>query len=345
MERLPLEVQTLYAELVDQLTALEAGRSLGSVPGSFVTKTVKGHQYYYFQHVDTAGAKRQVYLGRRDDVLDALAERFTEQRADSEPDHKSVRRLAALARTGGAGTTDAASARVLKGLADAGVFRLGGVLVGTHAFIVIGGLLGVRWEGAGMRTQDVDLAAPRVLEVAASNTSLDLPGTIDSLEMGFLPVPGLDAASPSTSFKVRGQALRVDLLTPARASGGKPVMIRRFNAAAQPLRYLDYLIEQPVRAAVISGDPVLVFVPSPARFALHKLVLASDRPATTASKRSKDLAQAGQLLEVLIADREADVVLAWEALRKRGVSWAKRVRKQAENLPAEVAERLEDVLG
>ena len=29
MERLPLETRTLYAELMDQLTALEAGRSLG----------------------------------------------------------------------------------------------------------------------------------------------------------------------------------------------------------------------------------------------------------------------------------------------------------------------------
>ena len=30
--------------------------------------------------------------------------------------------------------------------------------------------------------------------------------------MGFLPVPGLDPKSPTTSFKVRGQSLRVDLL-------------------------------------------------------------------------------------------------------------------------------------
>ena len=318
MERLPLEIQTVYAELVDQLTALEAGRAFGSTPGSFVTKTVKGQQYYYFQYVDASGVKRQIYLGRRDHTLDALVARFSEQRAALAPQYRSVQRLAVLARTGGAGATDAPSARVLTGLADAGFFRSGGVLVGTHAFIVLGNLLGVRWESAGMRTQDVDLAAARVLEVATADTPMDLPGVIDSLEMGFLPVPGLDAESPSTSFKVRGQALRVDLLTPARATAHKPVMIRRFAAAAQPLEYLDYLIEHPVRAATVSGDPALVFVPEPARYALHKLIVASDRPAATATKRAKDLTQAGQLLEVLLADREADVVLAWETLRERG---------------------------
>ncbi len=340
MDRLPLEVQTLYAELVDQLSALEAGRALGSAPGSFVTKIVKGQEYCYFQHVDASGRKRQVYLGRRDDALDSLAARYAEHRADLAPDHESIQRLGALLRAGGAGVTDPASARVLKGLADARVFRSGGVLVGTHAFIVIGNLLGVRWTGAGMRTQDVDLAAPRLLEVVAAETPLDLPGAIESLEMGFLPVPGLDPASPSTSFKVRGQSLRVDVLTPARTAAQKPVMIRRFAAAAQPLKYLDYLIEHPVRAAVVGSDPALVFVPDPARFALHKLLVASDRPATETTKRAKDVVQAGQLLDALLEDRPADVALAWGALQERAASWAKKARAQAARLPAVVGERL-----
>ncbi len=58
MERLPLETRTLYAELMDQLTALEAGRSLGSVPGTFVRKIIKGRTYLYFQHSEPGGTKR-----------------------------------------------------------------------------------------------------------------------------------------------------------------------------------------------------------------------------------------------------------------------------------------------
>ena len=45
MERMPLEVQSLYTELLDRLSAIEARRSIGHVPGTFVTKKVKGDAY------------------------------------------------------------------------------------------------------------------------------------------------------------------------------------------------------------------------------------------------------------------------------------------------------------
>ena len=46
MQKLPLETQTLYAEMMEQLIALEAQRSIGHVPGCFATKQVKGVSYY-----------------------------------------------------------------------------------------------------------------------------------------------------------------------------------------------------------------------------------------------------------------------------------------------------------
>ena len=45
MTRQPLEIQTLYAELTEQLTALEARRSIGSISGCFVKKDIKGESY------------------------------------------------------------------------------------------------------------------------------------------------------------------------------------------------------------------------------------------------------------------------------------------------------------
>jgi hypothetical protein len=345
VRRLPLEVLTLYSELVEQASALDAARTLGSTSGVFVTKRVKGNEYYYFQYADAAGARHQDFLGRRDDVLDEMAARHAQNKQATEADRESVARLGASLRALGAAATDASSAKVIKALADAGLFRSGAVLVGTHAFIVMGNVLGVSWTGAGMMTQDVDLAAPRVLEVAASGPSESLPTVIDSLEMGFLPVPGLDRKSPSTSFKVRGKALRVDLLTPAPARPKGPIEIPRFAAAAEPLRYLDYLIESPVRAVVVSGDPTLVFVPDPARFALHKLITASARPAAETGKQAKDRVQAGQLLEVLLEDRPGDVALAAEALVARGAGWVKRVRGQLRYLSPDVAEAVSGLLG
>src|SRR4029077_13925156 len=105
----------------------------------------------------------------------------------------------------------------------------------------------VRWQ-SGLRTEDIGLLAGPVLEVAIDQVDADLPGTLASLNMGFLPVPKLDPRNPETSFQVRGKTLRVDLITPARGRrDGKPILIPRLKAAAQPLEFLDYLLEAPVQ--------------------------------------------------------------------------------------------------
>lgn len=98
----------------------------------------------------------------------------------------------------------------------AGVLRPGSarpVLIGTHAFNALGNLLGVRWS-TQMQTQDRDLAADTDVDLAIPPNMPTLGSALEQLEMGFLPVPALDPRAPSTAFKVRGQSLRVDLLTP-----------------------------------------------------------------------------------------------------------------------------------
>jgi hypothetical protein len=250
---------------------------------------------------------------------------------DVAPDLERVRRLAAQVRAGGATMTDAPSARVIRALADAGIFAAGGVLVGTHAFISLGNLLGMRWSSGSLRTQDVDLAraSESDIDVAVPDAELDVPEVLDSLKMGFVPVPPLDPKQPSTSFKVRGQSLRVDLLCPKRGRGPETeaIFLPRFNAAAQPLEYLDYLLDAPERALIVNGGAVLVNVPAPARFALHKLLVAQLRPAAMQGKAAKDLAQASDVLEALIEDRPGDLELAWSALAGRGARWDKAGRR------------------
>jgi hypothetical protein len=210
------------------------------------------------------------------------------------------------------------------------VFRLGGVLVGTHAFVVLGNLLGVRWASAGLRTEDVDIASERRLALAVPAIRADVPKILESLEMGFLPVPGLSPHEPSTSFKVRGRALRVDLLTPRVRGETRPVPIARFAAAAQPLPYLQYLLEEPQAAAVVGGSGVLVNVPPAARFALHKLLVARSRSVTMQPKSGKDLRQAASVILALAEDRPGDLHHAWTALVKHG--WAKTIRSGLEAL-------------
>jgi hypothetical protein len=318
--RLPLETQTLYAELLEHLLSVQARRSVGRLKGSFTEKRIKGEVYLYFQASQPGGTTRQFYLGRKDARMERLMERFERDRADGSADVERVRRLSAQLRAGGATTTDAPSARVIHALADGGVFEAGGALVGTHAFVALGNMLGARWGTGALRTQDIDIGrlTERDIDVAVPDVAADVPSVLESLKMGFLPVPALDPRHPSTSFKVRGQALRLDLLCPQRGESDAPVFIERFNAAAQPLPYLDYLLESPERVLVLDADAALVSVPAPARFALHKLLVAPLRPAAMRAKAEKDVAQAIDVVEVLIEDRPGDLGLAWQALIGRG---------------------------
>ena len=51
-----------------------------------------------------------------------------------------------------------------------------------------------------------------------------------------------------------------------------------------PLRFLDYLIEHPAQAVLLTGSGLLVHVPDPARFAFHKLWIAKRRPVSEQAK-------------------------------------------------------------
>ena len=324
MERLPIGTQTLYAELMELLLASEAHRSIGRLPGCFTTKIIKGETYYYFQYSAAGDGIKQVYIGKKSPVLDKVAKGFINEREVLKADIEHMQRLCAQLRIGGALVTDAASVRVLKALAESGVFRQDGVLVGTHAFATIGNLLGVRWLGAAIKTQDIDIARERDLRLAVPRIHADVPAALERLELGFLPVPTLNPKNPSTSFKVRGKALRVDILTPQRKEESGTVFIPLLNAAAQPLRFLDYLIENPEWGAVVDGGGVLVKVPNPARFAFHKLIVSCSRDLTSQDKALKDVMQAAQVFSVLADDRPGDLLLAWDEIKKRGRGWVKR---------------------
>ena len=89
--------------------------------------------------------------------------------------------------------------KVIRRLAEYGFFQAGGVLIGTHAFLAYGNMLGVHW-GDSSRTQicilcscgkSVSLALPSNIEVQTHDA-------IQSLEMGFLPVSGLSSKTGGT---------------------------------------------------------------------------------------------------------------------------------------------------
>jgi hypothetical protein len=312
ISRLPETVLTLYAELLDQLRGAEL-----SAPGSYVSKQIRGATYWYFQTAE-GGRKRQQYLGRESAEILETIERASESRAATRADEQRRRELVAMLAAGGMHRESAAVSSVLKMLDNAGVFRSGGVLVGTQAFTCYANMLGVRFEAQSLRTADIDIGHdPAILLAWTADTS---PNVLDELRRvePFFAVPGFDAREPSTSFKVRGRDLRVDFLAPASSRvQTKPVRLPHLNIAAQPLAGLDYLLDGSIAAAVVGGGGVLVHVPQPGRFALHKLWVSQQRPASEQAKVRKDLRQADQLIELLSQDRPQDLESAVAALRHR----------------------------
>lgn len=307
-ERLSESTLTLYAELLDQCLAA-AGES---ATGSYVSKTINGTTYWYHQQSLGTGRKQQAYLGRETpELLETIS-----RRREARSDEKRRRELVDMLVAGGMVREQAAIGHVLRTLADAGVFRSGGTLVGTLAFGCYANMLGVRFEQQSLRTADIDIAHdPTVALAVAREPALDLPDRLRAIEPRFFAVPGLDPREPSTSMKVRGRDLRIAFVTTTgRRRSLQPVAIPHLGIAAAPLRGIDYLIGETTRAVVLADGGVRVNVPTPGRFALHKLWLARERNVAEQAKARKDLRQAEQLLEVLASDRPDELTRAWTGL-------------------------------
>jgi hypothetical protein len=327
ISRLAETTLTLYAELLDQLRGAES-----SMPGSFVSKQIRGNTYWYFQTTE-GGRKRQRYIGRESPEVLEKMRNASETRSAAVADEQRRRELVAMLDAGGMLREPATVTAVLRILDQAGVFRSGGVLVGTQAFGCYANMLGVRFESQSLRTADIDVGHdPMVLLAWSGEEATSVLDELRRVDPAFFAVPGIDSREPSTSFKVRGRDLRVDFLTPAGSrSATKPVLLPRLNVAAQPLAGLDYLLDSPIPAAVVGGSGVLVNVPRPARFALHKLWVAQQRPASEQAKVRKDLRQAEQLIEVLREDRPDDLRAAANALKQRP-SMLRAIRASAKKL-------------
>ena len=109
------------------------------------------------------------------------------------------------------------------------------------------------------------------------------------------------------------------------------------GAAAQPLRFLDYLIHRPVRSVVLYGPGVPVQIPAPERFAVHKLIISNRRPDDPIgqAKARKDVLQAGELIESLfMVGRDHVVAPAFEEAWGRGPEWRRLIERGVAKLPA-----------
>lgn len=344
-QRLPESQLTLYAELLDQSIQLAASEAVnGALKGSFISKEIKGNTYWYLQK-SQGEKKHQIYLGSETPPLLEWIARAKSTSADLDIERTSLSQISKMLATGGATFEPATILKALRLLSDSRVFQLGGVLVGTLAFRSFANLLGVRFEKASLQTQDLDIAQDPAIGVALARESsaVELEDLISASGLDLHPVPPLNPKRPSTSFKVRGRDLRIDFLTPMQGKDSQePVFLPAFKLSAQPLRHLNFLLEEVTQAVIFGNQAVLVNLPDPGRFAVHKLWLSTRRPTAFQVKAVKDILQAGQLIEVLLDDRPDDLSNAYQALPN--TSARKAVLEVSKKLTPDIAEGLRAII-
>ena len=311
----PVALQTIYAELLDRAASADFADAFPE-NGTFVAKDIRGRRYWYFQEPAEIG-RRQQYVGPE---TAALLERIARHKGARASEQDRRVHVSTLVRSALLPRPPAEVGAIVAALAEAGVFRLRGVLVGTVAYQTFPAMLGERLPLALVQTGDVDIAQFADVSVAIGDATPPLLDVLRRVDRSFRAVPHLHGAGVVTAFKAtRGP--RVDFLTPNRGPDtDKPRHLPALGVHAQPLRFLDFLIRDPEPAVLLHGTGVLVQVPAPQRYALHKLIVARRR-RIGAAKADKDILQAASLLDVLVRKRPHELTAAWEEAWGRGATW------------------------
>jgi hypothetical protein len=185
----------------------------------------------------------------------------------------------------------------------------------------------LRWVGSE-QTADVDFAH------AGRNISFALPATVQAqphsalvtMNEGFLPLIQYRGAAGASYRHPKEPEFQIDFLTTRVADNDDPIEVENLDVALQPLRFMEFSLENIQQATLFdpTGRCVVVSLPEPARYAVHKLLIIGERAGRFKAKVSKDLAQAASLLAYFrMADPEA-LRVAWADALERGPGWRKR---------------------
>lgn len=325
----PLSSVALSAYI--DLVRLLKDDTLSGVEGKPTLKQ-RGDKAYWYAARRVGTEMRFVYIGEDTDETRARIDRLDDLRATAKERQAERSRLVRLLRAEGMTPTDRATGSMLSAMAAAGVFRLGGTLVGTNAFRLYEGELGIRLPLGGMaNTGDIDIAQFQKLSVALRDqVEPGLAETFSALK--FDPVPGL-AKGRTWRWAQGGSGQLVEFLTPA--FGDETIRdLPSLGVGAQALNYLNFLIAEPIHAAAIYRSGILVQVPRPERYAIHKLIVADRRRDGEGSlKASKDREQAAFLIAAMAEDRPDDLARALETAMAVGPRWRERIGSSLQRMP------------
>ncbi len=331
---------TAYAAYTDLLRTLkdDAAADIRGTP----SRITRGSKTYWYDSYRVGRDVRKTYIGEDSIELRDRIERHNALKSETAARQKNRTRLIRLLRAEGFMGFDAGTGSLLSAMAKAGVFRLGGTLVGTHAFRLYEGELGIRLSLEDIaQTNDIDIASFERLSLALGESVAPSLEHVFS-DFAFDPVPSLEKGRTWRWRQGRDDTL-IEFLTPSFEDEEKLKHLPALGVDAQSLHHLNYLIAEPIKAAVTYRSGVLVQIPRPERFAIHKLIVADRRRGgPDAMKSRKDRAQAELIIRALADDRPDELREAYETALQSGPRWQERLSNSLARVP-HVAELLDKI--
>ncbi len=355
LKQIDLAYHTLVSELEQRCLDAEFDATFPET-GLFKKTKVKERDYWYFHERTPEGKYTKRYVGPDSDP--EVAKRVAAFKAIKD-DYTARRRLVStLVNDAMLPRPEDMAGDIVEALWKGGLFRMRAVMIGSVAFGCYPGLLGVRLPAAAMRTTDLDLAQFHSISVSIDDSLPPVGEMLKKIDPTFREIPHQSDSRASTKF-VNKANFAVEFLTPNYSKEeyvGKPATMPALGgAAAQPLRFLDFLIANPVRSVVLHRGGVPVRIPAPERYAVHKLIVSSRRRVSDmsegggeeniVSKRDKDVQQAGILIEALAQKRRhMDLAESWVEAWKRGPAWREGLVEGRSMLFADQRKMLEEAI-
>jgi hypothetical protein len=323
------KIDMMYTTMLAELGQRSLDESFATefpLNGRFVSVPVKGRRYWYFDLPRPNGVKRS-YVGTANDVeVSKMIEDFSAIKENL----KNRRRLVAtLTREGGMNAPSKFMGDVVEAVASTGLFPSRAVLLGAAAFETYSGIVGVRCPKAVVRRTDATLVQ---FKLNAGLTDKGILEVLENLDPTFGEVPS--DGIRSRQF-VNSTGFKAEFLLPREGSEDAQTLL------------IEYLVESPIRTVLLHKSAVTVCVPSPERYAVYKLLVASlgRSDGTDAEECQRDIQQASYLFEALGATRHhADLAIAYCEAWGCGQSWRDGMGRSLSLMAQDRRDELKSVL-
>lgn len=146
-----------------------------------------------------------------------------------------------------------------------------------------------------IRTRDIDFMVPGHIKIEAKVDIVEL-----LKDLGFL----VSFQGRAGYIRLEHPELAIEFLVPEKGRGSnKPFPLKELGINAQPLRYLNLLTQKIIHTEV---DGIKIYLPHPAVFAFHKLIIAALRK--NEDKAARDIEGALNILKAMLDKGEKVVI-------------------------------------